>query len=536
MAGLVLVSIIQGIIGKQALDVKKIITNTLVAGILIQASRFLVWALVDISTIATASISAFPMTFLKNDVKLKNEITFGLSWFQQQRVFVDLNATGRNNTVTTQPQTSVLGDATRDKILPNQNSVSGPFIYLGMAVFSFQNYLTIQNATSATNLTLGFVLRFFLLFFFTVGLLLLLIANIMRVGLMWVFIIWSPFLILIQVFNKKMWDGKLAKLFSVSNFIAVAFKPLIFVAGISLMLIVIVSMQNSITWSWAGRENNLNGVSLWITGSTSTLSIDWITDISVNQQDILWANVIWPNSLGQAQNFFSHLIMLLLTLFLMRWFIKLSLTIGWWTIEETMKWLVKKAEDMAKSAPVIPFKWTAASLNSAKSFSQQQSKAMLENWLGVNKKWEFFKSEESFREQVNSWMGAQTPWSGKDYTRLEKLAKSQQSADYTNFFSTSQALAKERDWWLSINNPSWMNSVKTILSDATKFNIINKGLGENSFTSSWDPKKSAEEYFKEWNNAKALYKIMWWADAAKWTSAPTDYASLAKITFWPGEE
>ncbi|MEI6672165.1 MAG: hypothetical protein WCL02_02125 [bacterium] len=58
-----------------------------------------------------------------------------------------------------------------------------------MAVFSFQNYLTIQNAASATNLTLGFVLRFFLLFFFTVGLLLLLLANIMRVGLLRVFII-----------------------------------------------------------------------------------------------------------------------------------------------------------------------------------------------------------------------------------------------------------------------------------------------------------------------------------------------------------
>ena len=41
LAGLVLVSIIKGLVGKEALDVKKIITNTLVAGILIQASRFL---------------------------------------------------------------------------------------------------------------------------------------------------------------------------------------------------------------------------------------------------------------------------------------------------------------------------------------------------------------------------------------------------------------------------------------------------------------------------------------------------------------
>jgi hypothetical protein len=41
LAGLILFSIVQGIIGKQALDIKKTITNTLVAGILIQASWFL---------------------------------------------------------------------------------------------------------------------------------------------------------------------------------------------------------------------------------------------------------------------------------------------------------------------------------------------------------------------------------------------------------------------------------------------------------------------------------------------------------------
>jgi len=41
LVGLVLSAIVKGLIGKEALDVKKVITNTLVAGILIQASWFL---------------------------------------------------------------------------------------------------------------------------------------------------------------------------------------------------------------------------------------------------------------------------------------------------------------------------------------------------------------------------------------------------------------------------------------------------------------------------------------------------------------
>ena len=83
---------------------------------------------------------------------------------------------------TSMPETSQSVSATRENILPNQNSISGPFIYLGMAVFSFQNYLTIgQGSTALPNLTLGFALRFFMLFLFTVALLLMLIANIMRI-------------------------------------------------------------------------------------------------------------------------------------------------------------------------------------------------------------------------------------------------------------------------------------------------------------------------------------------------------------------
>lgn len=56
LVGLILVSIIKGIVGKEALDVKKIITNTLIAGILIQASRFLMGAVIDLSSVATAAV------------------------------------------------------------------------------------------------------------------------------------------------------------------------------------------------------------------------------------------------------------------------------------------------------------------------------------------------------------------------------------------------------------------------------------------------------------------------------------------------
>lgn len=52
-------------IGKKVDDVKKVITSTLIAGVLIQASWFLTAALIDISTIATYGIWALPMSVLE---------------------------------------------------------------------------------------------------------------------------------------------------------------------------------------------------------------------------------------------------------------------------------------------------------------------------------------------------------------------------------------------------------------------------------------------------------------------------------------
>lgn len=182
LVGLVIFSIVESLTGK-ALDVKKIITQTLLAGILIQASWFLMGAVIDISTVATAGIGAFPSSFLKSDTALQNKIKNSITRFRVDRPIINFNATGNNVVHTIQnPNTNIQSiEETRENVLPSYNSVSGPFIYLGMGVFNFQDYLTTENTRGAVPLTLGFALRLFFLLLFTVALLLLLIANIMRI-------------------------------------------------------------------------------------------------------------------------------------------------------------------------------------------------------------------------------------------------------------------------------------------------------------------------------------------------------------------
>ena len=547
LAGLVLVSIVQGLIGKEALNIKKIITNTLVAAILIQASWFLMWAVIDISTIATAGIGAFPMAFLKNNTQLQTNITTSMTHFKATRGIIDLTTetTWLNNMFTSIPETYPSATATRESILPNQNSVSGPFIYLGMAVFSFQNYLTIgQGNTDLPTLTLGFALRFFLLFLFTVALLLMLIANIMRIGLLWIFIIGSPFLILIKVFNKKVWgSGWLEKIFSVANLISAVFKPVIFVAGMSLMLIIIVSMQNSITWSWATRENNINGVTLGKSGNDiSTLNIDKITNISINQKDILGADVIGPNALGQTQNFFSELIMLLLTLFLMRQFIKLSLTLGGWTIEETMKWFIKTTEGMAKAMPILP--WWISATGATDIMSKNKDKVL--GWFGLNKKWEFGEMGERGQFTTNqtkfdNYIGAKLlwelpVWDDNDDKTLGKLVQGSTNTGEA-FFSKSRELAQAKRWWISWNNTGRLTSLQKLLDKQTPpdwWFTWKLGLVEGDTPEQTEAKM--KNYFDDSRNRHALYIAMWWSSATPGKSEPTNYEALKNMTFYPNRE
>ena len=531
LTGLVLYSIIKWLIGKGTLNIKKIITNTLIAWILIQASRFLMWAVIDVSTIATTAIGAFPTSFFKTDTKLQSTITAGINRFRLERLFVNFYATGVNDMIHMQKETWPINTATRESILPNQNSVSWPFIYLGMGIFDFQNYITTENNTELAPLTLGFALRFFLLFLFTVWLLLLLIANIMRIGLLRIFIIWSPVLILSQVFDigkwKSWWFGEL---FSVWNLIATIFKPVIFVAGISMMLIVIVSMQNSISGSWATRENNLNGVSLSKSSDTvSNLSIEWISNISVDQKDILGKDVIDSNALGKTQNFFSHLIMLLLTIFLMRQFIKLSLTMGGWTITKTMEKLISDAEGIAKTMPILPW-WIGVS---GASSIMQENKKKLFGWFWLdtdgnfgemNKEGRFTKNSDAFQDLIDEKVFGTLPrWKDSDSQSLKKIAE---TWDSERFFSKSRELAKTRNWWVSVTTP-WRIQAFEILSTKKTPDWFTGGLSEGA------TEEQIATYFNEWNT-KALYNALWWYDASR-RSEPKDYNELKNISFHAGK-
>jgi len=533
LAGIVLRNIVSNLVGKKGMDIKDLITKTLIAGVLIQASWFLVGALVDVSTIATSAVGAFPASFLKTDAKLQKNIQDSLKETPKNIVIDMENINEQIETVSTD---NTINESARNDVLPTYNSVSWPLLYLWFSVFKFQNYMNVGYTHTGTEITIAFLLRLVLILMYTLWLALLFIANIIRVVFLWIFVIGAPLIILSRLFFKdaglwwssSKWIGKYLK-FSVM--VSMIFKPVIFVAGFWFIIILVASMQNIMQWS---IPSSFNGVDISMSDWASTLSVAWISSVEVKENGVLGEDVTAINDIKDIwQSIFVNLIIFFLTIFLVWQFIKISLTTGEWPIQNVMKPLTKFIEDTFKTLPLLPL-GKGASLSSASQFFESSRKKTFE-WMGINTKGQFWElgedwrnfttHEEQFTDFLNDKMGLQKWRKDSDRKELNSIAK---KGEAEAFFAKTRELANSRDWGLTITNGSWNTAFLTLMKKKSFGNLPQ--AGSNITT--------ADAYFQKLNseNIKTLYTELWGNNAAPNSTTPKKYDELKNITFYPNSQ
>ena len=174
LMGLLLWEIINGLMGKGKLDAKKVVIKTLIAGILIQASRFLMGAILDISTIAMTAVSSFPNNFFASNSQLTQQVANNVRSSMHNKTYaIKFGDTQDIQNVITQipsdqASTTLSDDEALTTILPTSSSVSGPLIFLGMSVFRFQEYMNNGSNASPEALTIGFLLKAIIIIMYTV--------------------------------------------------------------------------------------------------------------------------------------------------------------------------------------------------------------------------------------------------------------------------------------------------------------------------------------------------------------------------------
>jgi hypothetical protein len=175
-----------------------------IAGILIQMSWFLVWAVADISTIATTALWSFPASILSSTdagSKMDNMIDTNIrKWV----IVIDAKWNPKRSEVTAGNDQKSTADI-KNLLMPKYDSVWGPLIFIGASALHIQDMMwtSSDQKKDAKSTIINFWLKWIILLLYVVILALLLIANIIRVWYLRVFIAISPIMILMSTFFKS---------------------------------------------------------------------------------------------------------------------------------------------------------------------------------------------------------------------------------------------------------------------------------------------------------------------------------------------
>lgn len=276
---------------------KDTIVHTFIAWVLVQMSRFLIAALLDLSTIATAAVWSLPSQFMSNNSSFQTKIQemmpktttklyidFSNNWdIVEKRIRTGINTEEDLNRFL-------------DTIMPGPDSLGWTLMFLWASVFNLFELSDTSTNVSWTydiwDLVLSLWINWFVLLSFSLMLALIFVFNLFRVITLWIIIPLMPFVVLVAVFskgknNKITWF--LSDVLDYKKIIKLVFKPVYMTLVLSIILIVMVlirALAKSNGWLIDLEQNNMTirSEQVW-SGYTSSLDISKIATIKLNMRE-----------------------------------------------------------------------------------------------------------------------------------------------------------------------------------------------------------------------------------------------------------
>ncbi len=220
-------------------------------------SWFLIGATIDISTILTTTVAALPSTFVAQNSDAKEKIIQSVrNTRQTATIKVNLSnscgdakkSTETSNTDINNNTPPPTDEEIYDMILPKDDSITGPLMYIGIAVLQVQDFVYDDvDGLFKSGTTALFVImtRLAIVLVFVIIIIMLIVINVFRIVTIRFAVSFAPLLIVAMASgddeSRKKMD--LLKNFSLINIIKSIFAPVIAVGLMSIGLIVIVIMQ-----------------------------------------------------------------------------------------------------------------------------------------------------------------------------------------------------------------------------------------------------------------------------------------------------
>ncbi len=417
LLGVLLRGIIQ-FMTKKWWSIQKLITQTLIAGVLIQASWFLVAATLDISTVITSAIWAFPSNFINKSSIQENEIYKNLAE-KIHNHYIKLNKPDDNwkSKVTSEimiwREDEWVDKDFWEKLMPKSDSIAGPLIYIWAATLNTQKALSNNATVNSKSVLTTSVIQLLMTGLFSITLILLIIVNILRIAILRVFIPLSPLFILLITIGKgdkisNMGKSQFLKSFGLKSILHAIFKPALLTAVLSFILILLVSMQSLMNPTQ--KNININWTSISTVEGSAYMENEWIFSVEIN--DSFFAET--------GKNIFSWLIIYFVCLFMMRYLVKTAAKTGWWVIESTMDKTTKIVEHMATTTPVFGhYSYWAMQQSGTEILRQFWEKSEINLDFGRNSQWAGKISNKWFEEAMAKLTWA-IIWSDSDFNSLAR--------------------------------------------------------------------------------------------------------------------
>ena len=365
---------------------KKIIINTLMAGVLIQMSWFMMWAVIDLSTIMTSAIWSFPSQFMMSSDEFKQDINENLWNLRKWKVtFAPKNS---QEIVKWEPNSETIAEMDLewddykkllDTIMPSYDSVSGPLLFLWLSVFDLNDFGSrytwnwwSQTATERWDLFMQLWISSLVLLFFSLMLFFIFIFNLFRLIMLWLIIPLMPIIILLKVFD-ILPSGDSFSFLKIKTILNLIFKPVIMVWALSIVLIVLVLIKSVI------KDNNSGSIPLGNGTAVLETMANWDQYVSTIKSDgILEYTMEWKDTI-------ADLIVYFFGLFLMFFVVKISIQTktGVWFIDNSLDKMFKVATSAVSNLPIIPI-WSGVSVSAIREWDFDNVADNISRSIGID--------------------------------------------------------------------------------------------------------------------------------------------------------
>ena len=361
-----------------------IIKDLLKSGVVIQLSWFAIMVLVDISTVLFALVSSFPSQVIGSDAVFSQALNTVIESSCPDKIISD-NAQPQGNVlckwqkqiirfmadagwsklknsteagiinVEMREDGGLTKDQLFDTLLPSQDSLSWPLMFIGFEIFKTAQLSDYSNVQWISDMEKDFkqifqiVLHSGMMILYTLSLLVLMVVLIARVLYLWIFIAISPIVVLLNylIKPKKQLTNDIFR--DINKMIKLIFWPVFYALYISLMIIMLV------IFNWALKFNMMN----------------YESPIQITDSQLKFDNDLISVSMEGGTMRLYDLLLGAIALFLMRNLVQLAIKeeTGIKQIDDFTKNVSKLATWFIETVPIVPVPWSNIKIGAGSVFT-----------------------------------------------------------------------------------------------------------------------------------------------------------------------